>query len=438
MAPQIQPEPIASEIEAPRWNLGLRIAFRFCFVYFGLFCLVTQILGGLFPIPTVETPDLASLPPVRPIILWTAAHVLGIQHQLPYADTGSGDRLFDWVMAFCLLVCAALATVVWSILDRKRANYGALYRWFRLFIRFALASELLLYGMVKAVPLQMPFPFLTRLVEPYGNLSPMGVLWASIGASPSYESFAGCAELLGGLLLILPRTTMIGALIALADMIQVFMLNMTYDVPVKLLSFHLILLAIFLLAPDLPRLFGLFFLNRPAGASTQGELFRSRRRNRIAFAAEVLLGVWIVAVNGYNARRDWNIFGGGRPKSLLYGIWNVTRISGSGQSAPPGYERWRRLIFEFPGNMAVQQMDDSLAPYGAVIDSATKTLALTGNGTQKSRGNFTIQRAAQNELKLDGDMDGQRLHIQLQLLDRDKLLLVSRGFHWITERPFNR
>ena len=31
-------------------------------------------------------------------------------------------------------------------------------------------------------------------------------------------------------------------------MIQVFMLNMTYDVPVKLLSFHLILLSLFLLS----------------------------------------------------------------------------------------------------------------------------------------------------------------------------------------------
>ena len=39
------------------------------------------------------------------------------------------------------------------------------------------------YGMVKAIPLQMPSPSLTRLLEPYGNFSPMGVLWASVGAS---------------------------------------------------------------------------------------------------------------------------------------------------------------------------------------------------------------------------------------------------------------
>jgi hypothetical protein len=51
------------------------------------------------------------------------------------------------------------------------------------------------------------------------------------------------------LLLIVPRTATLGALISLADMIQVDTLNMTYDVPVKLFAFHLILLSCFL-APD--------------------------------------------------------------------------------------------------------------------------------------------------------------------------------------------
>lgn len=438
MAPQTQPDEVMPEIQAVPWSLGLRIAFRFCFVYFGLFCLVTQILGGLFPVPKLEVPDLATLPPVRQIVLWTASHILGIKHPLVYADTGSGDRTFDWVLVSCLLACAAMATAVWSAIDRGRANYDALYKWFRLFIRFALASELILYGMDKAVPLQMPFPFLTRLVEPYGNFSPMGNLWAFIGASRPYEMFVGCAEMVGGLLLIVPRTTMLGALVALADLIQVFMLNMTYDVPVKLLSLHLLLMALLLLAPDLPRLCSFFFLDRPVDPSTPVQLFRSCRRNHIALAAQVLLGLWILGVNGYNARNAWNTYGGARPKSPLYGIWTVTQISSGGQSAVPDYDRWRRLIFDLPTNMAIQQIDDSFTYYGATINPAAKTLALTGNAASKSRGNFTFQRPSANELTLVGDMDGQRLHIQLQLLDREKLLLVSRGFHWIQERPFNR
>ena len=40
----------------------------------------------------------------------------------------------------------------------------------------ATAATMVTYGMIKAIPLQMPAPPLTRLLEPFGNFSPMGVL----------------------------------------------------------------------------------------------------------------------------------------------------------------------------------------------------------------------------------------------------------------------
>jgi hypothetical protein len=52
--------------------------------------------------------------------------------------------------------------------------------------------------------------------------------------SPAYESFTGTVELLGGVLLFFPRTTLLGALICLIGAGEVFVLNLTYDVPVKL------------------------------------------------------------------------------------------------------------------------------------------------------------------------------------------------------------
>jgi hypothetical protein len=160
--------------QIPHWSIAWRVAFRFCFVYLGLYSFGTQIFGGLFLIPKVEIPDPGSLWPMRQITFWTAAHLFHAKLPLIYRDSGSGDKTFDWVCAFCLLVIAALATGIWSALDRRRANYVTLYKWFRLFIRFALASEMILYGMGKIIPLQMPFPYLTRLLEPFHDFSPMG------------------------------------------------------------------------------------------------------------------------------------------------------------------------------------------------------------------------------------------------------------------------
>jgi uncharacterized membrane protein YphA (DoxX/SURF4 family) len=430
-------EPRAS----PRWSVASRVAFRFCFVYFGLYCLLTQILTSLLPLPKVDIPDLSTFWPVRPVILWAGVHVFRMAKPPAYLDTGSGDRAFDWVLLFCLLVFAALATVLWSGLDRKRQNYVTWHKWFRLALRFFLAGQLVGYGLSKVVPLQMPFPYLVRLITPYGNFSPMGVLWSSIGASPGYEIFAGSAELLGGILLLVPRTTMLGALVCMADMTQVFMLNMTYDVPVKLLSFHLFLLALFLLAPEFPRLVRFFLLDRATGPSAEPALFAAPRANRWAFAAQIVFGIWLLGMNAYGSWVNWFEYGGGRPKSPLYGLWEVDQQSIDGQLRAPlltDSGRFRRAIFDFPTRVTFERIDDTFASYGASINVKDRTIALTSDKDKNWKAQFSFERAVPDRLTLDGEMDGHKTQLQLKLVDRNSFPLISRGFHWVQEFPFNR
>jgi len=247
--------------------------------------------------------------------------------------------------------------------------------------------------------------------------------------------------MLGGLLLLVPRTTLFGALICLADTVQVFVLNMTYDVPVKLLSFHLVLMVLFLLAPDLPRLVNLLFLNRPAGPSTEPQLFGTRRANRIALAVQILFGTWLVALGAYGDWDAWHTFGGGRPKSPLYGIWNVEQLWIDGQLRSPlltDYDRWRRVIFDTPDRSTFQRMDDSFVRCSASFNLNDKTVALIKDDDKNWKANFTFRRVAPDQLTLDGEMDSHKLHMHLQLVDRSKFLLINRGFRWIQEYPFNR
>jgi hypothetical protein len=430
-----------SSLPREQWGLALRIAFRFCVAYFTLFGLSNQILGGLFVIPKVNIPELSALWPLRHITFWTAAHIFRIKRDLVYTGSGSGDKTFDWILAICLLVIASVITLVWSILDRHRPNYVTFHKWFRLAMRFMLASEMFLYGLDKAIPLQMPFPFLTRLLEPYGNFSPMAVLWASVGASRSYEIFTGCAETLGGILLLAPRTATLGALVCLADMIQVFTLNMTYDVPVKLFSFHLVLLSLFLLAPEGHRLANFFLTDRAIAASRQTTLFRSARANRVAVALQVAFGLYLIGMGIYSGIGAWSRYGGGRPKSALYGIWNVEQMSVDGQPRSPLFtdkDRWRRVVFDFPTFMSFQRPDDTFTGYGSAINEKDHTIALTKPADKNWKATLAYTRLAPDQLVLAGLMDGHQVEMKLKLQDRDKFTLVNRGFHWINEYPFQR
>lgn len=425
----------------PSWNFGLRLAFRFCFVYFTLYCLSNQIIAELFPIPKVNFEGLGVIWPMRQITFWIASHIFHITTPLVYTGSGSGDKTFDWIQNLFMLVFSVMAVAIWSVLDRRRKNYVNLYKWFYLFIRFALASELLIYGFSKLIPLQMPYPSLYRLTEPYGNISPMGVLWSSVGASPAYEIFTGCAETLGGLLLILPRTSLLGAFVALADMTEVFTLNMTYDVPVKLLSFHLILLSLFLLAPEARRIITFFFSRTAVEPSTRPPLFRSLRANRVALIVQIVFALYLVGMNIYDGIESWHTYGGGRPKPSLYGIWNVEAMSIDGVVHSPlltDNDRWRRVIFDFTTFTWFQRMDDTTAGFGSTINDKDKTLSLAKNADKNWKASFSFDRPAQDQLVLDGSMDGHKIHMALKLVDRNKFTLVNRGFHWINDYPFQR
>jgi len=212
-------------------------------------------------------------------------------------------------------------------------------------------------------------------------------------------------------------------------------------VPVKLLSFHLILMSLVLLAPDFERLANLFVLNRTAAPSKQLPLFKTPRANKVALVAQVIFGASLLVANAYGSWTAWHRYGGASPKSSLYGIWNIDQLTIDGQvgTAPiTGDARWRRVIFEYPTEVAFQRMDDSFAHYDASIDANHKAIALTKDDDKSWNASFVFQRPTSDKLILDGAMDNRKIHMQLQLLDRNKFRLVSRGFHWIQEYPFNR
>jgi len=441
MSTQVQLKPALAAPVAQPWPLARRIAFRFCLLYFGLFCLSTQILASILLIPKVDIPDPATLWPARLLVLWTAQHIFRVKSEIIYSGSGSGDKTFDWVLDFCLLVIAAIATAVWSALDRRRSGYPTLAKWSHLLLRIAVGSQMLIYGFAKAPPLQMPFPFLSHQIEPFASQSPMGILWYSVGASPGYEIFVGCAELLGGILLLFPRAIALGALICLADMTEVFVLNMTYDVPVKLFSFHMILMCLLLLAPQARRIANFFFLDRPAEPAPSLAVFATRRARRIGAAVLAFVWLWMIGNNIYGSWTAWHEYGGGRSKSALYGIWEIDQLTRDGRLQPPlltDNSRWRRAIFDFPQFMQFQKMDESFTGFSAAIDEKKNTLTLTKSDEKDWKSVFAFTRTAPDRLTLQGAMDGHQLTMQLHRVDETKFLFASRGFHWIQEYPFNR
>jgi len=120
------------------WSLALRIAFRFSFCYLVLYNLpdppgriniLNAIPGGNFLANWYAKPWHLLIP-------WVATHTFAVTGRAAtYFPTGSGDTTKDYVQEFLFLTISALATVIWSVADRKRENYQTLYKWLHLFVR---------------------------------------------------------------------------------------------------------------------------------------------------------------------------------------------------------------------------------------------------------------------------------------------------------------
>jgi len=428
-----------SAIAPERWSLFNRILFRFAFVYLIFYCWPGAGRSNLFDaIPsfgagsmndddTLKLTKLAEAP-WRALCPWVAVHIFHLHGPVTqYHVTGSGDTTLDYVQVFCFATLAGFAALIWSVLDRRRPNYRTLYAWLRLLVRFTLAFTMLSYGFGKVYPLQFMPPFLSQLTETYGESSPMGILWTFMGASTAYSRFCGLAEVSAGLLLLFRRTTVIGALLAFCAMLNVATLNFCYDVPVKLYSVHLVLMSLFLPIPDAGALLRFFLLHKPAQLDGVWLPKFQRRWLRIAAIAFQVLVIASVLFNnvwgGYKNLKEYSTtyF----KHAPLYGVWNADSSTAD----------WRQMAIEFASSLSVRDAADRRIYFRTKYDESKHTLELTSG---QRKGDVTYAQPDAQHLILRGNLDGKPLAAEFHRLDLSHFLLISRGFHWINEDPFNR
>lgn len=424
-----------SEVAAPalakpaetvlRWSLAHRVLFRFLFCYWLLYGLPDS--GRVSVVYVFPGAGFLFKPWVNlwhAIVPWVAVHVFHVSGRAAtYFRTGSGDTTLQYIHNVLYVVVSLAAALVWSMLDRGRADYRTLDGWLRLFVRYTLAFTLFSYGFAKVFPLQFQPPFLNRLMEPYGEFSPMGVLWSFMGASLAYTMFAGAAEVTGGLLLLFRRTTSLGAMVSFAVLLNVAALNFCYDVPVKLYSTNLLLMAVFLAAPDLRRLANVLVLNRAAApADLPGPRF-SRRRLRIAATVFWILfvgyGLFDQIKGGWQSYRSVYI---APQRPPLYGLYDV-------ESGPAN---WRKVAVSFPTAINVRTTEDKVLSFGTRYDKDKDAVTLN------NKDRLTWSRPDPDHVVLEGTLYDAPATVRLRRIDTSKLLLLSRGFHWINETPLNR
>jgi hypothetical protein len=446
------------------WNTNKQIAFRFVFIFFILFIVFLDwSVNPVFSYFYYEG-NLAEF--LDWVISWLGKSVFRISYTIisPY-DGQHNDRTYIYLLYFLMAAIAAIGTILWSILDRKRTNYETAYYWLTGIVRYYLAFTLFLFALEKFFKMQFPDPGLYTLTEPVGNLTPMNLAWSFFGYSYGYNVFIGIAES-AALLLLFRRTMVFGAILTLATLANVVAVNFSYDVHAKMYPTALFLMTFFLLLPYLNRLIKFFFTNQATALPLiQAPVFKKRWMNISKNVFKFLLiGCFtIFSVTDYFvSKQKKNNLELSKSQSELSGIFDIKSFVVSNDTLSDGSpERWNQLVIggsrgrirlqgdsvaymfvsAYNGELLVYKNQKHLSTHEQEIFNEygfgqRTTLNIDSIlVARQAMSRFQFKLADSATLMLNGiiDRDSVSITAKKRSIEMKDFRLIKNGFHWVTE-----
>lgn len=424
------------------WPFANRLFFRFFFIYFLLYFNPFNLFGS---IPLVGQVAYAFYSPFEQLVYFLNEHLFHIKEVLVPMG-GSGDTSFGWAQFFSFLLVSLVAAIVWTLLDWKRQSYPRLHYLLCLLVRYSVAATAFSYGILKVLAMQMYFPNISQLATPLGDYLPMRFSWLFIGYSVPYQVFSGVAEVLVALLLVWRRTTTLGALMAVGVFANVVMLNLSYDIPVKIYSSHLLLASLFLVWQDRERLLSFFVKNETAGPSIQFQ--PAWKEKWFGISRWVLKLVFIVSAFGMTTYSYFQYFQEYHStltrivEPIDPGMYHVEMFVKNGDTIPESLAdtlRWRDVIFDYNGAGSFSANDSSFRMrYGrAYFDYRTDSVGKLLEWRKTSWDSlplmvFDMDVPEKGRMTLYGIKETDTLSLVLKKLPRH-FPLTERQFHWLSE-----
>ncbi|WP_423999195.1 DoxX family membrane protein [Maribacter sp. IgM3_T14_3] len=352
------------------------------------------------------------------------------------------DSKYDFTRFLLIAVISMIGAIIWVIIDSKiKKEYNIkLNILLQTILRYHIGLTLILYGLSKVFLLQFGTMDIDSLETPIGEHNGMNFVWAFMSYSKFYGITAGLIEVVGGLLLLFRRTTSLGAFWLLIAMTNVVLMDIGYDVIVKMFAIHLLLMIVFLMRDDLRRLYDFFLRNNPTTAATYMPLFEGRKGKKIrnitkgalllyvfiSFSLDMTERIEQQHINHYEnftSSHEIELFiknGDTIPKNKLNGNrWNKIRIND---------------LSYLPETLMILKEDNTTQRYKFTADTLTKKLHLTDfYGDDQTPYELTY-KALENKVYIyEGIFKGDSLWMRTRAKSISDYRLTRNGIRWIRD-----
>ncbi|HEY2581968.1 MAG TPA: hypothetical protein VGI43_09180 [Mucilaginibacter sp.] len=320
------------------------------------------------------------------------------------------DYYWTYVASLSYLFIAAVIVIVWTITDKAEKS-KKFFAYAIVFARYYLATILLGYGISKVLGDQFGRPDFAALIQPLGNFDSHGLFWEFMGASKSYQAFAGLVETIAGILLLFRPTVTLGCLVALAALTNILILDIAYDTFVKVRLFYFILLTIFILLPDLKRLFQIFILKQSASLTTPPPIIENKKYNWLLFTTKFCFICFVIFIILRKHKESYPLYHDPANRSIA-GVYKINEFYLNQQSQQLSDSiRWGKMAINnyFP-ILSVQFVDDSIAEYYFKSDTINKIIDLNSSKDPQFKARLHYTNGRSGEWIFDGTFKSDSIH----------------------------
>jgi hypothetical protein len=392
-------------------------AFKFQLIFVGLFILSVPFKHGVLP-------NWGSFfnPLTEGLTQWIGDKILGLQHT--YTAALMSDSTGFYVYSGFLMLFALQIALVWQAVRPKQLKESIKY-WFSVLMSYYLSLHLMAYGTSKIFKVQFFLPEPNTLYTPLGELSPDILFWSTMGSAYGYTVFSGLLEIIPALLLLFRKTRALGALIAMAVMTNVVAINFGFDISVKLFSSFLLLLSILILLPYF-KVFYQFFILQKVSQLHAPKVDLPKKyylSSKFILLSLIVLNAFLPYIQTQNFNDDT----ASRP--FLHGAYLVEDFNWDHQKIDACLDektRWHRIFIHRRGYFIIQNMQGKFQDFKLSVSN--NQLLLTDYQNQEHKLHFEYNQ--QQELSLNGKINGYLVKLNATSLDWEALPLIKAPFHW--------
>jgi hypothetical protein len=221
---------------------------------------------------------------------------------------------------------------------------------------------------------------------------------------------------------------------------NIVLYNFYFDVPVKLFALHLLFMSGYLMLPDVPPLWRLFFRRQPTqlpGAWTPS--VPSNRWRKGVIIAEAVFAIVMVGQTVFFMNKSWRQHRAAQAPTPITGAWQVEKIeaenSKAGPVSPEG-EPWVALYIDDQRGGLYRSHDGALWRCGFNYNAVDRKLGIRA---VKFSADYVWESSDPDHLVLSRNVRGQPETITFRRIDTSgDFPLLKRGFRWVNEWGYER